>query len=254
MRRAVSALLTTALGDVYHPFRKEVLKKVPILRERERMPDLNPQLFAHLVALTPPHARASYCVLAFTGLRLGEYLTLTKADLMPATHAIRIGEGEDGPDGKTPGAYRILPVDSRLWPWVERGIPSQLKAGWLRKYWHRACDTLGVPRIRLHDLRHCTGQWLVDAGQDLVSVKATLGHSTLAMTERYARRQLRASDARRMGDIFSATQLATQPTAQGPRLTARMKTQPIGWEELEEMARGGIEPPTRGFSVRCSTI
>ena len=219
------------------------------MRQRERMPDLSPQLFRQLVALTPSHAQASYCVLVITGLRLGEYLALTKADLMPATHAIRIGEGEDGPDGKTSGAYRILPIDSRLWPWVERGIPAQLKQGWLRKHWYRACDALGVPRIHLHDLRRCTGQWLVDAGQNLVSVKATLGHATLAMTERYARRQLRATDARRMGDIFAATQLATQPPKSEASAEWAVQMEPIVWEELEEMARGGIEPPTRGFSV-----
>jgi len=73
------------------------------------------------------------------------------------------------------------------------------------------------------------------------------------MTERYARRQLRAADARRMGDIIAATQLATQPT--GPIAPEKWadQVQPVGWQELEAMARGGIEPPTRGFSVLPQT-
>lgn len=41
--------------------------------------------------------------------------------------------------------------------------------------------------LRIHDLRHALGQWAHDAGEPLSRIKETLRHTTLAMTERYAR-------------------------------------------------------------------
>lgn len=41
--------------------------------------------------------------------------------------------------------------------------------------------------LRLHDLRHALGQWAHDAGEPLSRIKETLRHTTLAMSERYAR-------------------------------------------------------------------
>lgn len=41
-------------------------------------------------------------------------------------------------------------------------------------------------RVVFHTLRHTYASWLVQAGTDLYVVKDRLGHSTLAMTERYS--------------------------------------------------------------------
>jgi len=206
LRRAVSAFLSAVLGNKHHPFRSKVVEEIPIEKERERVPDLTPELFMEVAGLTPDHARASYYVLAITGLRLGEYLALGKVDLMPATCQIRIGEGGEGVKGKTNASYAVIRVHPSLWHWVEAGVPSNLRTGWLRKYWYRACKARGVPQVHLHDLRHCTAQWLVNDGQDLASVKATMRHTTLAMTERYARRQDTGENATAMASI-----LATSP-------------------------------------------
>ena len=41
-------------------------------------------------------------------------------------------------------------------------------------------------KICFHTLRHTFASWLVEAGTDLYTVKELMGHSTLAMTERYS--------------------------------------------------------------------
>ncbi len=45
LRRAVSRFLTVILGDVHHPFRREVMKMIPLQHEVERVPDLRPTRF-----------------------------------------------------------------------------------------------------------------------------------------------------------------------------------------------------------------
>ena len=41
-------------------------------------------------------------------------------------------------------------------------------------------------KVVFHTCRHTYASWLVQNGEDLYKVKERLGHSTLAMTERYA--------------------------------------------------------------------
>ncbi len=43
-------------------------------------------------------------------------------------------------------------------------------------------DKSGLPPIRLHDLRHGAGSLSLAAGNDLKTVQAMLGHSSIALT------------------------------------------------------------------------
>jgi integrase len=47
-------------------------------------------------------------------------------------------------------------------------------------------------------------QWGADAGADLPMIQAVLGHTTVLMTRRYARRRLRADHARIFGDLLTS--------------------------------------------------
>ncbi len=49
-------------------------------------------------------------------------------------------------------------------------------------------DGIEDPRLKayFHTLRHTSASWMVQNGEDLYTVKELLGHSTLAMTERYS--------------------------------------------------------------------
>jgi len=41
-------------------------------------------------------------------------------------------------------------------------------------------------KVAFHTLRHTYASWLVESGVDLYTVKKLMGHSTIAMTERYS--------------------------------------------------------------------
>lgn len=224
VRRAVSRFLSDLLetDDVPgqdHPFRVRLFRKrtknrpplFPRRDEDERVPDLSIAMFWKVVNNVPEFVRPLLVTLAGTGLRVGELLRLTATDLLPATCAIRV------PGTKTAGSAATLPVDPSLWPWVVAAVPAPVQYKWLRVYWKRGLKAAGAdPTLRLHDLRHCTGQWLTDAGRPEASVQRTLRHASPAMTRRYTVQRERGEDARTMGGILfpeGSPSLAPRPQA-----------------------------------------
>ena len=196
LRRAVSRFLTVILGDVHHPFRREVVKAIPLQREVERVPDLRPDTFWELVKRTPDHVQPCYVCLAATGMRVGEYLRCTEDNLLPLTKAILV------PGTKTDGSEAPVKVDAEMWEWIERAIPSPVQYKWLREHFKRAAREVGLPDLRLHDLRHCFGQWATDAGLPEAKVQVAMRHANPEMTRRYTKQRDRGEHARVIGDVM----------------------------------------------------
>ncbi len=152
---------------------------------------------------------------------------------------------------------------------VLRALPSRMKSAWVfpsatgetpldaRNYVSRvfqpALKEASVQGFRWHDLRHTFASRLVMAGVDLRTVQELMGHKTLVMTLRYA--HLSAShqlDAvQRLVAQPSATRTATSDDA-AKVVPLPTRATPEEDEEIK-VGRGGIEPPTRRFSVCCST-
>lgn len=197
--RALSHFLTVALGDVYHPFARAVRKHFPRRRERHRVPDVQPADFRAIVPHAPAPLRARYWTIALTGCRLGELLALTRADLLPRSHEVRITAGKTDTDE----GDRVVPVAARLWGWVDQAVPCTVSEWSLRWHWYRACERAGYPRIRLHDLRHFTAQTLADAGSSEAAIGRMLGQTTPAITRRYTDRLLRRGDADRLAGALA---------------------------------------------------
>ena len=56
----------------------------------------------------------------------------------------------------------------------------------VKKSFNTVCRRAGIEDFHIHDLRHTCASWLVQADVHLLFVRDVLGHSTTAMTERYA--------------------------------------------------------------------
>ncbi len=65
------------------------------------------------------------------------------------------------------------------------GTGTALEPRGVDRAWERVCARAGVPRVRLHDLRHACASYLLAAGVDLKTVQQTLRHAHSSTTQMY---------------------------------------------------------------------
>ncbi len=164
-----------------------------------------------------------------------------------------------------------------------KGHGEALFAPWanVRRDIADACTAAKIERCSPNDLRRTFASWQVEAGVPLFPIAQAMGHRDTRMLERvYGRQtpeQLAALMARAMGltqgvcstvvtapmesagsggpdgltTDAAAHAGATPENSEAPRTS--QSTGPLMFER-DAVPGGGIEPPTRGFSVPCSTI
>jgi len=150
----------------------------------------------------------------FFGLRQGEALGLrwrkidfTKAE-MTITHQIQsVGNERKLVDLKTKSSYRTLPLDAHILAlftaqkanvakmklgagsdWHDNdlvfpnAVGKPLASRWDYEQWHRALDSAGVSKRRLHDARHTCATLLLEQGLDIEVIRYWLGHASIELT------------------------------------------------------------------------
>lgn len=130
------------------------------------------------LALSSPSSasKAAIMLAAYTGLRASELLHLT------AQHSS--GDGLMVIKTKT-GRSRVVPVASPARRYLS-ALPLGFSYSQLRKEFLQARQAANMEHVRFHDLRHTCASWLINAGVDLYTVGAILGHSAPITTARYA--------------------------------------------------------------------
>jgi integrase len=167
---------------------------------------------AEVAALTeamPANLSALALVAAWCGLRRGELLGLTRADLDPLHGTVRVArsvsELADGSisvgEPKTAAGRRTVAVPRHLLPTLEAHLATYVGAdpdapifagangGWLRprtieRHWVRARTAVGV-NYRLHDLRHLAATLTAATGASTKEIMARIGHASPAAALRY---------------------------------------------------------------------
>ncbi|MFO7559339.1 MAG: site-specific integrase [Desulfobacterales bacterium] len=132
------------------------------------------------------------------GLRAGEIFSLTWSDVDIERKLLII---RDPKGGKSRYAFMTTGV-AQMFASIEQGASSERvfksrnggKVKEISNAFSRAVTDLNFNEgvadrrhlVTFHTLRHTFASWLVEGGTDLYAVKELLGHSTLAMTERYS--------------------------------------------------------------------
>lgn len=127
-------------------------------------------------AMATPEGASYVLLAAYTGIRRGHLLRLTRHDL--EGDFIRLDRS-----GKTQ-RLQMLPLHPKVRE-IARALPLPIGDRRLREEWSAAREATGI-ECRWHDLRHTCASWLVQAGVPLHTVGEFLGHSSPTMTKRYA--------------------------------------------------------------------
>ena len=162
----------------------------------KQLPDiLTPIEVGLLITMThQPRYQAFFFTLYSLGLRLGEGLNLTIADIDAHAMQVHIRNGKGGKDRFLPLPIRTLTVLRQHWRthrhshWLFPGIGSTkpMDRGGVQKAMKQVCRDCGInKRISPHSLRHCYATHLLEGGLDLRSLQILLGHASLNTTARY---------------------------------------------------------------------
>lgn len=113
---------------------------------------------------------------AFSGMRPGEIEALTWGDVGPDVITVRGGLG--GTKNNLERPVPIIPPMRDLLATMKRGKPTDLvfTRGRPKKSLASACRRLGLPHLRIYDLRHTFATFSIAAGVDVPTLAKWLGH------------------------------------------------------------------------------
>lgn len=228
---------------------------------------------ATLLTLVPEGVYRRYlATLVYTGMRAGEATALRVRDVDFAHNIIRVSRSlSPGRNGElveqSPKSHksREVPLIAALRPHVEEAArgkkPDELllsgpDGGRLTNHnarravdWDVLRTAIGRPDLRMHDLPHTFATILFDAGASAPDVQATLGHSSLQVTERYSR--AREGVALRAGAVLdqalgggtrkgaAAGRKGKSGRGNGPRMARTQQN----WGSSEASGRKKPDPP-----------
>jgi integrase len=133
-------------------------------------------------------------ILALTGMRLGEVLTLEWSAVDIQNGAIQLADAKGGARTVALGAAArsLLAAIRTGGRYVVSGddAASHLQRSSFRTGWRYLRAGTGLADLRPHDLRHTAGTFAAQAGANAFLVRDLLGHKTLAMTGRYVERSV----------------------------------------------------------------
>lgn len=113
-----------------------------------------------------------------TGMRRGEMMRITPESIVDDCVVL---------DATTKsGKPRVIPLPAQARQIARTRLPWPLTVWEYRNGFERAREAAGMPHVRIHDLRHTYASWLAQGGASMTAIRDLMGHSSLAVTSRYA--------------------------------------------------------------------
>jgi site-specific recombinase XerD len=176
--------------------RPDLIRHLPFAKRPRTLPVvLSPEEVVRLLdAGLPGRERTLLDVAYSTGLRLKELLGLQVRDIDSGRMVLHIRHGKGQKQRFVPLSPRLLAALRAYWreyrpatwlfPGVQPGLP--LTDGAVQRLCRRTAQRAGLTKhVTPHTLRHSFATHLLEAGVDLLSVQALLGHSHFNTTAKY---------------------------------------------------------------------
>ncbi len=188
-------------------------KKLPLVISPE-------EVLRFLAVVENPVQRMALTTAYAGGLRLAEVLALQVGDIDSARMLIHVRQGKGQKDRVVPLSTVLLEQFRAYWlrrrptSWLFPGQSNDrpLDPATLQKACQRARKAAGIDKpITMHTLRHCYATHLLEAGTDIRTIQALLGHAHLSATQVYTHVQRRLVTATR-SPLDLAVQAAVQST------------------------------------------
>ena len=187
---ALRFLYGTTLG------RPEQLPLIPYGKRPKTLPSvLAPDEVLRLLDAAPPGRDRVLLQVAYgCGLRLNELLHLRVGDIDSARMVIHVRQGKGAKDRLVPLSLRLLDelraywrlCRPRTWLFPGQTADGTMTSSNVQRRFGRLVRRVGLTkRCSMHTLRHSYATHLLEAGVDVLTLKALLGHSSLQTTARY---------------------------------------------------------------------
>jgi integrase len=237
-------------------------------RERHQTPGEAQALLAEL----EPDRAARVAFILGTGARLSESDGSRRGDINLEEGILRLrGTKTDAADRRVPVVGFAIPLLEHALTYCE-GSNGLLFRPWpnVRRDLAAACKRAGVPVVTPNDLRRTYATWWRHHGVATADIASLLGHKDSRMVERvYGRmdahslgralqRRLGASEATSPAETAAVTpenacSAFVANTGESQRSQTLQREPEPSFFSGFLVSGDGIEPPTRGFSVLCST-
>jgi integrase len=116
-----------------------------------------------------------------------------------------------------------------------------------------ACKRAGIGRLSPNDLRRTHAQWLRRGGVQPADLAPVMGHADSRMVERVYGRITAVDLAPRLAASLATGSHLVDTSGETAHHRRAWQTPDPAFLSRNVVPRDGIEPPTRGFSIPCST-
>lgn len=172
-----------AWGDFYGENPCAGVKKAK--ESPHRLQYLSREEISSLLLCVHPRLHPVLVCALLTGMRRGEILGMTWENVDFGQQAIYIPQSKSGKPREVPMSGMLREMLLSLGP-RPGGTVFDLPVIMLRRYFEKAMKRAGLRGFRFHDLRHTFASHFIMRTNDLPALQNILGHSTPAMTLRYA--------------------------------------------------------------------
>lgn len=183
----------------------------------------NPEEFNRFIIHTEGKYHALFNLLFFSGLRIGEALALTDADLdgnvVSVTKTVNRSTDEYGTtisSPKTRSSVRKVTIPEEIADELRSlaktpgyifsahdKCEKPMSSHTVNKYFRTTIEKAGVPMIHVHDLRHSHASYLLSSGVPITAISKRLGHSSITITMNVYSHQMKRDEDKVMDALLN---------------------------------------------------